>query len=890
MHSRKRGGARILSGRAPRFIPIALAFAALIGYALALALVPAAAQAQQDTTAPTVNIDPANGSTVTDREITLTFSEPVYSDTSSTRFSRARIRQLITLKLDGPAGEDLDITWLNMSNDNRVIRVLPLARDYLYGKKVYFAFSGDYYDASGNRGAAASSTFTVVAPPPPTKEVIVTPGSVTFIEGGLGGFLNVKLGVQPTATVTVAIIPSGGANASGSNCSSALKICIDTDPDPYLRTNKPLIFTTTNWNFLQYPYIGSYSDTDTHNERITLKFDPSGADYDSVATTTAAITVIDDDKKSVFPSAEILTMNEGSFITFTARLTQRPSTTTTLTLTSSNPDVTLNPASLTFTGATWNTAQIITVAAAADVDTRDETAYLTVKPSGADYTLTRNNDGTHSGARSFSVVVNIKDNGVSGLIVSTTSLSINESGSGNSDTFTVRLASNPSSTTTVAVGVHGPNGKRIATADKNILRFTPQNGTTSQTVTITGVADNDDSDDTGTIRVVASQNGPYSGLSHKIALSVNDTWKRPAILVSPEVMSIREGSSGAYSVSLASEPTGTVTARVGKSPYAPLTASPTELTFTRTNYATPQTLTLYASDIAGASERHYFDLRASGGGYDGVRSPSYGVNVTGTVAPKNIEVRLNGSALYQVSSGPGAVDAKVRLSAQPTGNVTVSASASPSGKVSLSIADSGVFSTSTWNSEKTLRITVLDDADTDDDLVVVTLTASGGGYAGVTRRFEVVSEDDDEPVNMTPPTATIGSLNQSNVVTVTFSKAVGWCSTKTATSAAETYCSGTVAPFTSATIADVFKVVVIGFDQDYDFSTSTPVNVGAPVTFTATISGNVATITPTGITQTGDDIPLVGNVRTINLLVRDRYWSVDGGVIGASVLKRLRVQ
>ena len=692
--------------------------------------------------------------------------------------------------------------------------------------------------------------------------------------------MSVKLATRPTGNVAVTIIPSSNANANTSTaCTILHTICINTGGSP--PANNPLTFNTSNWNSYQNVRIEVRPDADAVNEWFVITLDPSGADYDSVASTTLMYTVIDADAQRVGASPETMTINEGEAGTFTVKLSAQPTSTVSVSLTSNNPDVTPYPASLTFSSSTWNVPQTVTVVSTADVNTRDERAYITAKASGADY----DNKSLNTSLRAFSVAVTVKDNGVSGIIVSKTSLAINESGSGNSATFTVRLSSNPSSTATVSVGVHGPNGKRIATADKNRLTFTTQNGTTAQTVTITGVADNDDSDDTGTI-VVAGAYDPYAGLRHTIALSVTDTWKKPAILVSPEeVQTIAEGSSGSYSVSLSSEPTGNVTVRVGKSGEASVTASPTELTFTSTNYATAQTLTMRASQISGASERNYFDLRASGGGYDGVRTPLYAVDVTGTSVTKNIQVSLNGSALRQVSSGPGSVDAKVRLSAQPSGNVTVSASVSPSGKVTLSIADNGVFSTSTWNADKTLRITVLDDADTDDDLVVVTLTASGADYAGKTARFEVLSEDDDEPVNMTPPTATIGSLS-GNSVTVTFSKAVGTCPTVT-----QAYCSGSVAPFTSGdTIAGVFEVVVAQFDQDYDFDTSTAVEIGAPITFTATLSGNVATITPTGITQTGTDTPLTGNVRAINLLVRDRYWSVDGGVQGRTVLKRLKIQ
>ena len=49
----------------------------------------------------------------------------------------------------------------------------------------------------------------------------------------------------------------------------------------------------------------------------------------------------------------------------------------------------------------------------------------------------------------------------------------------------------------------------------------------------------------------------------------------------------------------------------------------------------------------------------------------------------------------------------------------------------------------------------------------------------------------------------------------------------------------------------------------------------------------MVTITPTGVTQPGTDVALIGNVRVINVRVKDRYWSVGGGVQGSSVLGSL---
>ena len=70
----------------------------------------------------------------------------------------------------------------------------------------------------------------------------------------------------------------------------------------------------------------------------------------------------------------------------------------------------------------------------------------------------------------------------------------------------------------------------------------------------------------------------------------------------------------------------------------------------------------------------------------------------------------------------------------------------------------------------------------------------------------------------------------------------------------------------------MFELVVASEDDN-------TLEVGDAVAFDATINGNVATITPT--VPTG--------ALALNLLVKDRYWSVEGGIIGASVLKRLTV-
>ena len=744
-----------------------LGWAAAIGGALVLLLLllPLVARAQSDTTAPTMTFDPANGQTITNEDtiLTVTFSEPVYSDASQTEFTYAQIGKLVTLKRDDINGDNLAFSSSSrgLRNDNTVLRVYPTHTNDLPGQ-VYFAIGErvSFYDAAGNEGAQANITFTVIQAPPLTKSVIVSPSAPVILDGEneLGAFLGVRLGKQPTGNVTVTISASRSANASGANCVSTDKVCIDSDNVAQTQSNKPLTFTTSDWEYFQYVTVSAYSDTDSRNERITLTFDPSGADHGSVAAGTAKITVRDQDQKSVAPSTSALTLDESSRGTFTARLTKQPTGTVAVAVTSSNPDVTVSPTSLSFTGSTWNTAQTVTVTSAADVNIDDEEVYLTLDPSGADY----------ASARTSTVVVNVNDNGQSGLIVSETSLSLNESGSGNTDTFTVKLSENPASDVKVAIGIRAADwkpvqgGKRIATVvGNNTLTFTSENGTTAQTVTITGVVDQDDFNETGTVRVTAT-GGDFTGLSQDLALTVTDN-----------------------------------------------------------------------------------------------------------LGDLSFQVSRNGERLRQITSGPATVIAKVRLLAQPAGNVTVTPSVILGAPVTVSIADNGLFTPQNWDVEKDLTITIGNNSNTDS--MTVTLTATGSSeYANKTQTFKVFSP--------TPPTATIADPGANNVVTVTFNKAVGKCSTKTQTSAAERVCSGTVTAFTNSNIASTFELVVGSADHNnYD--------TGDAITFTATISGNVATITPT-VSPAGQD----GEILSLNLLVKDRYWSVGGGVIGSSVFKQLKMQ
>ena len=79
-----------------------------------------------------------------------------------------------------------------------------------------------------------------------------------------------------------------------------------------------------------------------------------------------------------------LTMNEGSSDTYTVKLDKAPTVNVTITVSGASGDVSVMGSPLTFTPSNFGTAQTITVSAARDGDTTDDTATLTHAASSTD--------------------------------------------------------------------------------------------------------------------------------------------------------------------------------------------------------------------------------------------------------------------------------------------------------------------------------------------------------------------------------------------------------------------------------------------------------------------------------------------------------------------------
>ena len=181
-----------------------------------------------------------------------------------------------------------------------------------------------------------------------------------------------------------------------------------------------------------------------------------------------------------------------------------------------------------------------------------------------------------------------------------------------------------------------------------------------------------------------------------------------------------------------------------------LTLDKTSLTFTTTNWATAQTVTVTADpDDDAVDDEETLTHTASGGGYTSV-TEDLPVTVDDTyTAP----VVINGAALVLSPASLGLTEGgstnySVALAALPTAEVTVTITGHVGTDLTLD-ETSLTFTTSNWSTAQTVRVTAGEDDDAENDEETLTHTASGGGYSSVTESvaedLDVTVTDDDEP-------------------------------------------------------------------------------------------------------------------------------------------------
>ncbi len=322
-----------------------------------------------------------------------------------------------------------------------------------------------------------------------------------------------------------------------------------------------------------------------------------------------------------------------------------------------------------------------------------------------------------------SLDITIEDDDAVGIEASP-SISLLEGGT---EEYRFSLASEPLGAVTVTMD--WPRGTDLTVSPITRI-FTPSDWNEPQQVTLTADEDDDISPDRVEVTLRAT-GADYTGEVHVLQVTIID--KDTPGIVAPHAVRIEEETDSEFGVHLSAKPSGTVTVTV--SGFAgELTASPTRLSFTTTNWETPQTVTLTAGhddDVVDDSET--LTLTADGGGYAGIEH-----RVTVTVED-NDEAEIVAPAEVTMAEGTQSA-LEVRLSAEPSGTVTIALTGHAGTQLTLDRA-SLTFTTTNWKTSQTVTLTAAEDDNDEEDQVRLLLTASGGGYNGVSHTTQVTITD-----------------------------------------------------------------------------------------------------------------------------------------------------
>ena len=567
--------------------------------------------------------------------------------------------------------------------------------------------------SGGGYGSVSNAILIVTVTDDDTAGLMLSTPTLGVDEAGQNTY-TVKLQTEPTTTVTVTVSSDDTGAATATVSGSTLR------------------FTASNWDTEQTVTVEGVDDGDSANETVTVTNTASGGEYEGV-TASVRVTVDDDDKPGITFTPASLTVGEAGVGTYGVRLNAAPTADVTVAISSSNPDVTVNKSSLTFTTVNYATNQRVDVTAAEDADAADDTANLRHRPSGGGYGSGQNKD----------LIVTVTDYDTARLELSVWFLDVDEGGQ---NTYTVKLQTQPTTTVTVTVSSDDTDA---ATVSGPTLRFTTSNWDTEQTVTVRGVNDGDSDGEFVTITNTAS-GGEYAGVTETVWLFVDDDDTR-GITITPAARTIREGATGTYDVKLNTAPTADVTVAIS-SDNADVTVNKSSLTFTTVNYARNQRVTVTAAQDADAADgTANLTHRPSGGDYSAGEAKDFMVTVTDDDTAGLV---LSATTLGVDEAGQNTYT--VKLQTEPTTTVTVTVSSDDTGAATV-IFYPLRFTTSNWETERTVTVEGVDDGDSANETVTVTNTASGGEYAGVTASVRVTVDDDDKPgITFTPASLTVG--------------------------------------------------------------------------------------------------------------------------------------
>ncbi|MCY3786545.1 MAG: hypothetical protein OXG47_07445, partial [bacterium] len=477
--------------------------------------------------------------------------------------------------------------------------------------------------------------------------------------------------------------------------------------------------------------------------------------------TSATVTVGDNDTGALVFAPSAVTLSEGGGGSYTVKLSHQPSGDVTVTVSGhAGSDLTVdtdgvdagNQDTLAFTPSNWNRAQTVSLAAAGDTDSSDDSVTLTHAAAGGGY-----------GSVTGSLAVKITDSATPVVSISGGG-AVTEGG-----TITFNLSASPAPASALAVNVDvtdsgdfavdGEDGDRTATIG------------TDGAGTLTVATDDDGTDEPhGTITADLAAGSGYTvhGTNHSATATVNDDDLPPATPVVSISGSggVTEGGTITFHLDATPAPAGALAVKVTVTDSGDF-AGPGQDGERTATVGTDGTGTLTVETVQDTDDEDNGTITA-----DLAAGSGYTVHGTDNSAAANVvddddppptvsiaagaDVTEGQDATFTVTSTPATADLAVRVQLTQTGNF-----AKPAGQIAIR-----TFTTNS-NGVASIAITTDDDSLDEDDGSISATILTGAGYRRTsTGRVTVAVLDNDLP----PPTVSVsggGAVTEGQAATFT---------------------------------------------------------------------------------------------------------------------------
>lgn len=418
--------------------------------------------------------------------------------------------------------------------------------------------------------------------------------------------------------------------------------------------------------------------------------------------------------------------------------------------------VSLSSSSVTFTTSDWSVSRTIEITAV------DDSLVSGNEQVSISFSAIRSDDSFFNGKSVSDVSLTVEDNDTTGLVVTDgSSLVVSEKGL--QDTFTIKLSSQPTADVTFSLSVDDSTEGQVSPTS---MTFTSSNWSTAQTVTLSGVQDNVIDGDT-TFHVVmsgfSSTDSSYSSLnSSSLSVTCLDNETVAISTINATGLTTTEaGGTATFQVSLSAAPSASVV--VGPilsndSTEGVVTGEPLYLTFTTSDWSTPQSVTITGVLDSDSADQSYTISMGYAASTDSLWNGLAGGTVSITNTNVTAGVSVSPTSGITTTEDSSCQWISVQLNLAPTADVTL-------GPIQSNDSTEGVvtgepltltFTSANWNTAQWVVICGVADLDAADQAYTVdmgTTASTDTNWVGLSGGTISLTNTDTWP-----PASTLGSV------------------------------------------------------------------------------------------------------------------------------------